>query len=227
MDATEKGAYIMLLISHYQVGSEGLPDDDKQLARIAGVSGKVWSRIRPIMAAKFSIKNGFWVNSKTVEVLQKVAQLRSQNSAKALKRFTPPNATAMPQQCQPKPKPKPNIISKDIIDRPADVSQSVWDDFVRHRKGVKAPLTSTALAGIAREAVKAGVSLEDAMREMCARGWRGFKAEWINKEKANDGKLTTHERLKLAGDQALDELFAELDRKEQTLAIAGPAGTEL
>lgn len=113
MDATEKGAYIMLLISHYQVGETGLPDDDKQLARIAGVSGKTWSRIRPVMAAKFNIENKLWVNQKAVDTLRKVAQLRSQNSAKALKRYNSGDATAELQQCQPKP--KPNIdISNDI-----------------------------------------------------------------------------------------------------------------
>ena len=67
---------------------------------------------------------------------------------------------------------------KDIA-RPDGVLESVWDDFVKHRKAKKAPLTETALKGIDREARKAGISLNDALQEMCARGWTGFKADWI------------------------------------------------
>jgi len=35
------------------------------------------------------------------------------------------------------------------------------------------------MAGIEREAVKAGLSLEDALRTCCERSWRGFKADWL------------------------------------------------
>jgi hypothetical protein len=59
------------------------------------------------------------------------------------------------------------------------VPDSVWQDFVKHRKSIKAPLTGTAVKGIEREAKKAGISLTDAIQEICARGWRGFKAEWV------------------------------------------------
>jgi len=64
---------------------------------------------------------------------------------------------------------------------PEGVPQTVWDDFVRQRASQKAPLTETALEGIQREAVKAGVTMEWALRECCSRGWRGFKSEWVPK----------------------------------------------
>lgn len=44
----------------------------------------------------------------------------------------------------------------------------------------KHALTDTALAGIEREAAAAGVTLADAVRIAAERGWRGFKAEWLN-----------------------------------------------
>jgi hypothetical protein len=65
------------------------------------------------------------------------------------------------------------------VTQPDDVGEEVWVDFVQHRRNVKAPLTATALAGIRREASKAGWSLDDALRECCNRGWRGFKADWV------------------------------------------------
>jgi len=64
------------------------------------------------------------------------------------------------------------------IDTPDGVSPLVFEDFKKLRKSLKAPLTQTALTGIANEAKKANISLEAALEMCCARGWRGFKAEW-------------------------------------------------
>jgi hypothetical protein len=63
--------------------------------------------------------------------------------------------------------------------KPPDVSDQVWQDFVEHRKAKKAPLTETALKQIEREALKAGWTMEDALSEVCARAWQGFKADWV------------------------------------------------
>jgi len=67
------------------------------------------------------------------------------------------------------------------VPKPDEVDAGVWADFERHRKAKGAPITATAIAGIKREAVKAGWSLDDALRECCNRGWQGFKAEWVDK----------------------------------------------
>lgn len=63
--------------------------------------------------------------------------------------------------------------------QPTGVSDHVWADFLLHRKAKKAPLTETAVKAIVREADKAGWSLEDALTETMARGWQGFKAEFV------------------------------------------------
>jgi len=62
---------------------------------------------------------------------------------------------------------------------PEGVSAQVWADFKKSRKTMRAPITKSAIDGIKREADKAGWQLEDALRECCARGWRGFKADWV------------------------------------------------
>lgn len=64
-------------------------------------------------------------------------------------------------------------------DLPDGVSMSVWQDFKKHRKAKKSPITDTAMQAIQREADKAGWTLETALSETCARGWTGFKAEWV------------------------------------------------
>lgn len=55
----------------------------------------------------------------------------------------------------------------------------MWIDFIALRKAKRSPLSKTALDGIEREALKAGLSLDGALAECCARGWVGFKAEWV------------------------------------------------
>ena len=70
--------------------------------------------------------------------------------------------------------------------KPEDVSDVVWLDFLALRKANKSPLTETALKGIKREAVNAGMTLEKVLQLCCARGWRGFKAEWVTEEVKKD-----------------------------------------
>lgn len=65
------------------------------------------------------------------------------------------------------------------LDRPSDVPEPLWSDFLAVRRAAKAPLTATALAGIRREAAKAGMSIEDVLSLCCERGWRGFNAGWV------------------------------------------------
>ena len=68
-----------------------------------------------------------------------------------------------------------------------EVAPEVVVDFTAHRKAQRAPITQTALDAIRREAGKAGLSLEAALVMCCARGWRGFKAEWALGQPARAG----------------------------------------
>ena len=74
---------------------------------------------------------------------------------------------------------------------PDSVNPSTWSDFLQVRKAKKAPVTAAAISGIEREARKAGWSLEKALTECCARGWAGFKADWV----ADKGPQKTQHQL--------------------------------
>jgi len=87
-----------------------------------------------------------------------------------------------------KPIEKEKIIKKEKvasaqIPKPPDVDETVWNDFLQMRKAKQAPVTETAIRGIEREASKAGINLQDALQTCCAQGWRGFKAEWVERRK--------------------------------------------
>jgi hypothetical protein len=78
-----------------------------------------------------------------------------------------------------KEKPQAASAPRSIVSKPDDVSAQTWTDWLAHRKAKKATVTETVLKSIQAEADKAGMSLETALETMCARGWSGFKAEWV------------------------------------------------
>ena len=65
------------------------------------------------------------------------------------------------------------------VKAPEGVSSEIWDSFVKQRKTSRAVITPTVIKSIQREADKAGWTLEQALAECAARGWRGFKADWV------------------------------------------------
>lgn len=64
------------------------------------------------------------------------------------------------------------------------IDPKIAKDFAALRRAKKAPITQTAIDGIAREAMKAGLTLESALAVCCERGWTGFKAEWMTPSRA-------------------------------------------
>jgi hypothetical protein len=106
-------------------------------------------------------------------------------------------------------KPSRNRHKNSPLARPVDVSESVWGDWLALRKAKRAVVTQTALDGIAREAAKAGVPLQEALAESCARGWIGFKADWMAPRSVGPpgkGGMT---------DDAIARLQAELEAEER------------
>ena len=70
-------------------------------------------------------------------------------------------------------------VPSPALDLFPEVDERIVADFKALRAKKKAPVTATAIAGIKREADAAGLSLEDALRICCERGWAGFESKWI------------------------------------------------
>jgi hypothetical protein len=69
-----------------------------------------------------------------------------------------------------------------IVATPEGVSDSVWQEFIAHRKSKKARVTQLVVDGIQEQARIAGWSLEDALKETIVRNWQSFKADWVKDE---------------------------------------------
>ena len=127
-------------------------------------------------------------------------ELTYDNAGNALPSVTPSLSRPLPPQTPLTPThthPEYNTRARKgpVPAKPEGVSSQTWADFLALRKQKRADLSQTALAGIEREAVKAGWSLESALAECVARGWQAFKADWVEGKGAgppgNSGSLVS------------------------------------
>ena len=70
---------------------------------------------------------------------------------------------------------KPN--NKDI--RPSDVSITIWDEYVKHRKAKKATISNTVIESLRVDAQSVGLTIEQAIQMQLKRGWTGFDPSWV------------------------------------------------
>ena len=84
-----------------------------------------------------------------------------------------------------------NLKSNKTIQAPEGVSIEVWNDFVAQRKKSKAVISENVINSINKEAQKAGWTLEQALAECAARGWRGFKADWVKDKQTAANRNST------------------------------------
>lgn len=112
---------------------------------------------------------------------------RSQDGNKASKSGDEPPPNQEPRTINQKPKrgEKSASATPPVVDRPDDVPEQVWADWLQLRKTKRAPVTMTVLDGAKSEAAKAGMSLEDFLRVWCRRGSQGLEAAWLKPEEIN------------------------------------------
>ena len=106
---------------------------------------------------------------------------------------------------QPKERIQPRRSAS--IVKPEDVDQKVWDDFLAIRKAKRSPMTETALQGIQREADKAGWHMQQALQECVARGWQGFKADWVSSQRGQ--VINKQAAVEQRNQAAVDEWLAQ------------------
>lgn len=60
----EHGVYLRLLMFAWRTPGCSLPDDDKRLAIMVGVTPKKWQTLRPVMESFWTIENGTWTQKR-------------------------------------------------------------------------------------------------------------------------------------------------------------------
>ena len=78
-------------------------------------------------------------------------------------------------------KPRKARTSFATVERPDDLPEQLWQDWLELRKAKRAPLNTTTINTFRAEAQKAGSSFEEAVSFSVANGYQGFKADWNRK----------------------------------------------
>lgn len=205
LTAEQDGIYLRLILHYMETGAP-LPDNDQALARIAGVSHETFIQHSEILK-NFYRKSGEKLHHKKCDgILANQAERKQSYSDRKKGKFKNTDIKKTNKIKAEKSVENLNDISRSAtvhnnIDvllekepkaqkqnlKPPNVSEETWQDFLKHRKAKKAPVTETVLNTIATEAERAGWPMEDALKEICMRGWQGFKAEWVqNKSKGEN-----------------------------------------
>jgi hypothetical protein len=79
-----------------------------------------------------------------------------------------------------------------VADRPDDVDEDTWQDWVAHRRTKKAATSATVLKTLRAEGGKAKLSLSQVMALQVANGWQGFRADWLDTKTDKAKKAGRH-----------------------------------
>lgn len=211
----EHGVYTRLMDVYYTRES-GIPAD--QAARLIGARSKdELAALAQVTQEFFSVVDGCYTQGRCVRVIGEMLDKAETNRVVGKRGGRPkkqtetvvsdnPEITQMVSEKNPdvtlatSHKPLANINTGDSArkrtpppTKPPNVSEPVWQDFTALRKTKRAPLTATAMDGIAAEAAKAGIGLDAALAYCCSVGWQGFNAAWYAERqvKAPPGQAET------------------------------------
>ena len=160
---------LWLLASENLDGS--IPDDLTEVAfRLRATSDDVQKALKPL------IDKGFVVSDSNVLADCQQNALPETETETETEAPKPSVSSGVRQQIKKHPKPD-------------DVEQSVWDDFVAHRKRKRGSITELVMQSIQIEADKAGWSLNDALKEIVVCNWQTFKADYRTKGLAKTATL--------------------------------------
>jgi uncharacterized protein YdaU (DUF1376 family) len=124
----------------------------------------------------------------------------------------------------PTPTPTPKEETRKRVAPPDGVDGDVWKSFLAVRRAKKAPLSELAMAGITREAAKAGWTLEAALSECVTRGWTAFKADWVTAKQTFAQQAADTARTTVPAKPGRDPALVRL---EEDAAKAKPMSPEI
>ena len=205
--------------------------------------------IETVLADFFTETDGGWVNKRAEKEIESyhafIDKQKSNGQLGGRPKKTQTFPTANPGQTQEEPKKSLTTNQQPITNNhiktkersralqcPVEVSDRVWDDFLAVRKAKRSPVTETAVKGIEREAQKAGWTLEQALAECAARGWVGFKAEWVRntmREVMDDSRLKMIQNTNrvIEGMRNAQSKSNGTDHGKTTLALRGGLDPEM
>ena len=169
------------LLDEYYLHERPLNSGLTSVARQIGMRDNE-AEVKFVLESFFSLTEDGWVNARADKEIAhfkgKIEQASKAGKASAERRLNGRSTGVQPTNNQ-EPITNNHKPIKNTVAPPDGVTDIVWQDWLTLRKAKKAAVTQTALNGIIKESGKAGISLQAALETCCARGWTGFKAEWL------------------------------------------------
>lgn len=179
------------LLDWYYLHECPIPLDESEVSRQIRMRSHIES-IAIVLREYFEITDDGWIHHRANKEIAKADEKSEKASASAKARWNKRDANALPTQSEsnathntlPNTQDTEHKTQKKatVVATPIGVSDSVWQEFIAHRKSKKARVTQLVLDGIQKEASIAGWSLEDALKETIVRNWQSFKADWVKDE---------------------------------------------
>jgi len=189
----EHGAYLHLMTLFYET-EKPLPKSIDELAKLCMTrSEEEINAIKRILENFFVETEDGYVQKRAATELEKY---KSNNGKKAMA-----SNIRWDKYRKEKAEEKQDEVTEEEttlvhISKPMDVNISVWEDYMHFRKLQKKPLYETTLKSIRKEAVQAGINLNQAITVCLENNWINFKAQWYEELKA---KSKQNEPMRLPG----------------------------
>ena len=87
--------------------------------------------------------------------------------------------TQSPEEGKSAPPRKRSAAPACPVDKPDDVAEQTWADWLTLRKAKRAPVTETVVANARRESEAARMPLDAFLQVWCTRGSQGLQADWL------------------------------------------------
>lgn len=188
----EEEAIYFKLINFYYDTESAIPKETESVIRRLRL-GSHSQIVQSILQEFFVLKDNGWHHERCDKVIYEYHNKAETNKKNGKSGGRPKNNPKITQSVS---KDNPNItlttnhkpitnnykLNTKDIDPPFGVSTEVFNDYIKLRNKLKAPVTETAIKGLQKEADKASISLEQVMILCCQNGWRGFKAEWVKNQ---------------------------------------------
>lgn len=179
------------LLDWYYLHEMPIPLEIEETARQIRMRSHTES-IAIVLQEYFERTDDGWIHHRANKEIAKADEKSEKASASAKARWNKKDANALPTQSDSNATHNTLPITHNtlpitqkkatVVATPVGVSESVWQEFIAHRKAKKARVTQLVIDGIEEQSKIAGWSLEDALKEIIVRNWQSFKADWVKKD---------------------------------------------
>lgn len=168
LDATQHGAYLLLLMTAWRTATCSLPDDDATLAKWACMDRRTWARHKPVIMAFWTLTDTGWVQKRLLDERKHVEHVRSKNvqagRASALKRLNRGSTSVQPKANQtstpiPIPIPIPSVVSNDTT-QPREALEALEHQLREAAGWQREPAPMLCVTGEVQALIDAGAILE-------------------------------------------------------------------